>query len=235
MTSSVTHFEIYGEDPAKLAEFYQDAARVADRQGARHRLLAHRHRLRRVQRHRRRAVVPADPGPAQLGALRPRRVARSNRRADRGARRCGGATEDRGAEGGVVRRRRRPRGKHLRHLAGRPVGDAAARTRSLSRKQKRETDTRRRVHALHRRRAVSREHATADHHRGAVRADVAAGRRARHPRHLGRAGQGGGGLLQRRRQGLAPPRAQPRDRAPLRGHRTLQLHDGAPQGSRAPR
>ena len=31
----------------------------------------------------------------------------------------------------------------------------------------------------------------------------------------------------------APPRAQPRDRAPLGGHRALQLHDGAPQGSRA--
>ena len=95
MTSSVTHFEIYGENPAKLAEFYRtllgwqvdkapgiDYWRIDDR-------------LRRVQRHRRRAVVPADPGPAQLGALRPRRLARSNRRADRGARWCCRATENR--------------------------------------------------------------------------------------------------------------------------------------------
>ena len=32
---------------------------------------------------------------------------------------------------------------------------------------------------------------------------------------------------------LAPPRAQPRDRAPLGGYRALQLHAGTPQESRA--
>ena len=235
MTSSVTHFEIYAEDPAKLAEFYRtllgwqiekapgiDYWRIDTGSGESKGIGGG-------------LLFRPIPGPRSW--VHYVHVDSLDQTVERIVE-LGGAVvrpKSRRAEDGVVRRRGRPRRKHLRHLAGRPVGDAAARTRSLSRKQKRETETRRKVHALHRRRAVSREHATTDHHRGAVWADVAAGRRARHPRDLGRAGQGGGGLLQRRRQGLAPPRAQPRDRAPLRGHRTLQLHDGAPQGSRAPR
>ena len=51
--------------------------------------------------------------------------------------------------------------------------------------------------------------------------------------HLGRAGPGGGGLLQRRRHHAALPRARPRDRAPLGGHRPLQLPARTRQGSRA--
>ena len=85
MSSSVTHFEIYAEDPAKLAEFYRtllgwqldkapgiDYWRIDTGSGE-------------SKGDRRRAAAAADPGPAQLGALRPRRVARSDPRADRGA------------------------------------------------------------------------------------------------------------------------------------------------------
>ena len=76
MTNSVTHFEIYAEEPAKLAEFYRALLGWQSREGAGNRLLAHPDRARRLQRRQRRDAAAADPRAAQLGALRPRRVAR---------------------------------------------------------------------------------------------------------------------------------------------------------------
>ena len=52
-------------------------------------------------------------------------------------------------------------------------------------------------------------------------------------RHLGRAGAGSSGLLQRRRHRLARPRAQPSDRSPVGGYRALQLLARTSQKSRA--
>ena len=142
MTSSVTHFEIYAEEPAKLAEFYRDAARVAGRQGARHRLLADRHRLPGGQGHRRRTCSGRSPGRA-AGCTTSTSIRSMTPSSDSWSSAARGATEDRSAEGRLVCRRGRPRRQHLRHLAGRPVGDADARTRSLSQNTKPETETRR--------------------------------------------------------------------------------------------
>ena len=74
--------------------------------------------------------------------------------------------------------------------------------------------TKGKVDVLHRQLDPAGEHGAADHHGGALRAGVAAGRR-RHSPHLGRAGPGGGRLLQRRRHHAARPRARPRHRPGL--------------------
>ena len=135
MTSSVTHFEIYAEAPAKLAEFYGtllgwqiDKAPGID--------------YWRIETGAGEAkgigggiLFRPIPGPRSWVHYVHVESLDRHPRADRRARRFRGPTEGRGAEGGVVRGRGRPRGQHLRHLASRPAGDADARTRSLSRRQ----------------------------------------------------------------------------------------------------
>ena len=140
MTSSVTHSEIYGENPATLAAFYRavlgwqvdkvpgiDYWRIDTATG----------------------VVKGIDGGLMFRPIQgprrwvhsPRPVARANHRADSGTRRDGGATEGGCAEDRLVRRRGRPQGEHLRDLAGGPAGNAAAGTRRLSQKQLRRKET----------------------------------------------------------------------------------------------
>ena len=181
MASAVTHFEIYAEDPAKLAEFYRtllgwqvDKAPGID--------------YWRIDTGAGEARASAED--CCSGRSRARAAGCTTSTSSRSTRPSSGLVE---LGGSVVRPKAAvpkaawyavvadPDGNIFAHLAGRPVGDAGARTRRTElRRHEPETETRRKSHALHRRRAVSREHATADHHRGAVWADVAAGRRARH-------------------------------------------------------
>ena len=136
MTTSVTHFEIYGEDPAKLAEFYQtllgwqidkapgiDYWRIDTASGESKGIGGG-------------LMFRPIPGPRSwVHYLHVESLDQTVERiVELGG--CRRATESRGAEGGVVCRRRRPRREHLRHLADRPDGDADAGTRSLNRKQK---------------------------------------------------------------------------------------------------
>ena len=132
MTSSVTHFEIYGEDPAKLAEFYRtllgwqidkapgiDYWRIDTGAGESKGIGGG-------------LLFRPIPGPRSwVHYVHVESLDQTVERiVELGG--VGRATENRGAEDGVVRRRGRPRREHLRHLAGRPVGDADARTRRLS-------------------------------------------------------------------------------------------------------
>ena len=136
MTSAVTHFEIYAEDPAKLAEFYRtllgwqvDKAPGID--------------YWRIQ------TAPGEakgigggllfrPIPGPRSWVHYLHVESLDQTVERIVELGGAVVRPKAAraEGGVVRGRGRSRGKHLRDLAGRPAGDAGARTRGLSQRQK---------------------------------------------------------------------------------------------------
>ncbi len=141
MTSSVTHFEIYAEDPAKLAEFYRTLLgwQVEKAPGIDY---------WRIQ------TAPGEakgiggglmfrpiPGPRSWVHYLHVQSLDETLEQILGARRCRGATEDRGAEDGLVRSRGRPRGEHLRDLAGRPDGDAATGTGRVSQEQRTRRNT----------------------------------------------------------------------------------------------
>ena len=128
MTGAVTHFEIYAEEPAKLAEFYRDLFgwRLERRPGS----TTGGSRLER----RRRAAIAGGltyrPIAGTRGWMHYVHVA-SLDDAVAAAERLGAdcaAAEDRRAEDRLVRRPRRPRGQHLRHLAAGPERDASAGT-----------------------------------------------------------------------------------------------------------
>ena len=89
-------------------------------------------------------------------------------------------------------------------------------------------------YVFHQRLHAARKPAAVNHHRGAIRAAMAAERLpGRHPGHLGGTDAKGGGLLQRRCDGAAPPRAGSKDRSRIKELQRVQRTDCAAAPGRA--